>query len=309
MAQARQPGVEYRLRVVQGGSIGAEFALTGSSVRIGRGDTNDIVLTDSDCSRNHAELQRQGPGYVVRDLGSRNGVYVNGQPVSQTRPLREGDTIQVGRTGFQFYAFGAAPARQAMPRDNGKLRPFLFLFGGGALGVLAIVAVFGNRPQPSQLETTVSLVSDLGNPASGNGIGVSRGDSTTASKGRGDKKNGGDETLDKKKQARLILAEAQRDAEAGRLVDAKEGFKKAHDLDPDCKSCVALLSRVNRRIQDEVENSMNAGKEYMEVGRYEAAALTFERVLLLTDESNPYHENAQRYLEEARKKSKNTRPF
>src|SRR5882672_4372425 len=63
---------------------------------IGRRSANDLQLTGTDVSRDHAEILRSDGQYLVRDRGSRCGTYVNGAQVSE-RHLSHGDKIQVGR--------------------------------------------------------------------------------------------------------------------------------------------------------------------------------------------------------------------
>lgn len=62
---------------------------------IGRDRSNDVVLADPSCSRHHALIRRQGDRYAVVDLGSNNGVVVNGRRVAQ-QVLHSGDRIQLG---------------------------------------------------------------------------------------------------------------------------------------------------------------------------------------------------------------------
>ncbi|HMC04733.1 MAG TPA: DUF3662 and FHA domain-containing protein [Actinomycetota bacterium] len=68
---------------------------------IGRLPECDIVVEDSNVSRRHAEVRRDGPDVVVVDLGSTNGTRVNGARV-QTRRLNDGDEITIGRTSIRF---------------------------------------------------------------------------------------------------------------------------------------------------------------------------------------------------------------
>jgi len=71
------------------------FPLTGGTVRLGRGNDNDIVLSDVSVSRNHAEILRDGTGWSVHDLKSTNGVELNRVPV-ELAPLRSGDQLGIG---------------------------------------------------------------------------------------------------------------------------------------------------------------------------------------------------------------------
>jgi pSer/pThr/pTyr-binding forkhead associated (FHA) protein len=66
----------------------------GQTIRVGRASDNDIVLNDPKVSRNHAELEWSGTGFTLRDLGSVNGTFVNGQRLANaSRLLRDGDEI------------------------------------------------------------------------------------------------------------------------------------------------------------------------------------------------------------------------
>ena len=77
--------------------------LTDDPVTIGRLPDCDVVLADTNVSRRHAEVRRQGNGFVVVDLGSTNGTKVNGLGVRERR-LADGDEILVGNTKLRFEA-------------------------------------------------------------------------------------------------------------------------------------------------------------------------------------------------------------
>ena len=72
------------------------------SCRIGRADGNDVVLEhDTHASRHHAEITSTGDSWSIRDLGSRNGTWVNGERVTECG-LGDGDLVRVGSTDFVF---------------------------------------------------------------------------------------------------------------------------------------------------------------------------------------------------------------
>ncbi len=83
---------------------------------IGRGTSNRISVMDEMCSRNHAEIFQIEGGWVLRDLGSRNGTYVNGVQIRQDVPLYGGEQIRIGayHLGFQLNsdAFEPVPVDQ-----------------------------------------------------------------------------------------------------------------------------------------------------------------------------------------------------
>lgn len=79
-------------------------ALDKPTFTIGRRSANDLQLTGTDVSRDHAEILRHEDQYLLRDRGSRCGTYVNGAPVTERR-LVHGDKIQMGRTADAVLVF------------------------------------------------------------------------------------------------------------------------------------------------------------------------------------------------------------
>jgi diguanylate cyclase (GGDEF)-like protein len=84
------------LLVMAGSNLGEMIKLDGEPMVIGRSKSADLRLLDDGVSRSHARIARAGADWVVSDLGSRNGSFVNGERVER-RVLEEGDRIQLGR--------------------------------------------------------------------------------------------------------------------------------------------------------------------------------------------------------------------
>jgi hypothetical protein len=80
---------------------GKRTVLSGSRVVLGRSRDCDVTLDDPNVSRRHAELRREGSAWVVSDLGSTNGVKVNGRRVND-HPLTPGDEIVLGLERLTF---------------------------------------------------------------------------------------------------------------------------------------------------------------------------------------------------------------
>jgi hypothetical protein len=80
---------------------GRRNVLSGSRVVLGRSREADIVLQDPNVSRRHAELRRDEGGWQIVDLGSTNGIKVNGRRVNN-QPLSPGDQITIGVTDLTF---------------------------------------------------------------------------------------------------------------------------------------------------------------------------------------------------------------
>lgn len=86
----------FRLVVKTGPSPGVAFDLTKEVTLLGRDVTNDIALGDAEVSRQHARLTRTPGGYVLEDLGSTNGSFVNGERLVAPRVLSAGDLLGMG---------------------------------------------------------------------------------------------------------------------------------------------------------------------------------------------------------------------
>lgn len=93
------------LLVLQGPDKGRRFELPDEPVLVGR-ESRQLPITDNTVSRRHAELLPTDGNWVLRDLGSSNGSYVNGSRVNNRWILKLGDQVRVGRT---LMVFGAQP--------------------------------------------------------------------------------------------------------------------------------------------------------------------------------------------------------
>lgn len=82
-----------------------QFDLGDAVIGVGRGSDNDVIVDDPEVSRHHCQLKLQHGAYSFADLGSRNGSFVNGQPVSEIA-LGPGDVIRIGSTEIEFQVRG-----------------------------------------------------------------------------------------------------------------------------------------------------------------------------------------------------------
>jgi pSer/pThr/pTyr-binding forkhead associated (FHA) protein len=107
----------------------------GNTLTIGRMPSNNVVLDDPKASRRHAEIVLHDGEPAIRDLQSANGTLLNGEPVTEDRPLHNGDTVTIGDAGFVFH------------NDLEVARPRLVMAGGGgAEHLLKGMATIGRSP-------------------------------------------------------------------------------------------------------------------------------------------------------------------
>jgi hypothetical protein len=83
------------LLMVEGPSAGKRVFLEKPRLIIGRDDRCDLVIADRQVSRHHARISLEGDGYILTDLGSKNGTFLNGQELEEPHILQDGDEIQI----------------------------------------------------------------------------------------------------------------------------------------------------------------------------------------------------------------------
>jgi pSer/pThr/pTyr-binding forkhead associated (FHA) protein len=95
-------GAPHQMVVTAGPLAGATFGLTDSQITIGRADDATLVLTDDYASTRHARLFPQDGQWLVEDLGSTNGTYLDRQKVTQPTPVPVGVPIRIGKTVLEL---------------------------------------------------------------------------------------------------------------------------------------------------------------------------------------------------------------
>ncbi len=123
----------YQLVMKTGPAPGKVYTLEKTEISIGREAASDVFVNDVEVSRKHARLMSQFGDYVLEDLGSTNGSFVNGQRITGQRILKPGDTLFLGENislSYEEVAFDpnatraivSEPEQQPVtqPEDSGK---------------------------------------------------------------------------------------------------------------------------------------------------------------------------------------------
>ncbi|RLD08639.1 MAG: hypothetical protein DRI65_01620 [Chloroflexota bacterium] len=102
--------------VGQGGPLNGHRWFLSDEIIIGRTSSCDISVTNQQVSREHARVFRSGKGAALEDLGSKNGTFHNGKPVTEVVTLEEGDVIQIA-LAQEFVYFGQDATVPLSPDD------------------------------------------------------------------------------------------------------------------------------------------------------------------------------------------------
>ena len=82
------------------------------TLTMGRGEANDVIVTHDEVSRKHAEIHQSNDQFWLKDLGSTNGTWLNGERLVDSKRLQEGDNLRIGKAFFQFY--GLHPSKDTV---------------------------------------------------------------------------------------------------------------------------------------------------------------------------------------------------
>jgi pSer/pThr/pTyr-binding forkhead associated (FHA) protein len=257
---SRRPTVPARLVMLTQPSPGAEFALpTDRDARLGRSEEVDCPINHRSVSREHAQIKCDADGYVIEDLGSANGVTVNGRSVKD-KPLRSGDIIELGQVVFRYvgpgehYFFDPGEATRyrggASGKQSANLRLVLVL-GGVAVAAGAVLMVARNQPGEAETEGGDAMLTATAKGATVTGSGATLAD------------DGYERALT---QCRGALS-------AGRFVEARAHGTLALKLRPEAEDARECMSLADQQYNE--EQAYVRGKTALQAGDLERAYSEF----------------------------------
>lgn len=106
-AEEPQPLARVTWQNLKTGAVMEYILMEGATATIGRSQSNDICVPERHVSRRHAVIRYQDGGFLISDLGSANGTFVNGSEVTEPYLLLGGDTIRLYVPELNFLAYAA----------------------------------------------------------------------------------------------------------------------------------------------------------------------------------------------------------
>src|SRR5215217_6477857 len=105
-----------RLAAISGKLKGAIFAINEETLVIGRESAANLCIADASVSRRHSQIEKKESGFVLTDLESLNGTFVNDVPV-KSRLLEHGDRVRIGDSQFVFLTHEGDASSKSFPRN------------------------------------------------------------------------------------------------------------------------------------------------------------------------------------------------
>lgn len=162
-----QSKVSFRLTVRQGPVPGKIIELAKDIIVMGRDVNNDIVVNDAEVSRTHTRLTAQGESYIVEDLASTNGTFLNGQRLTGPKLMRHGDMLGLGETVVMEYG---------VLKDAHDPNSTVVASGSAPLNLppsAPVIGSFSAEPAPAPRVVTAPLSEASGRPAPAAALPVS----------------------------------------------------------------------------------------------------------------------------------------
>ncbi|MEI6079991.1 MAG: FHA domain-containing protein [bacterium] len=294
---------ESRLEILKGNEAGAQFRIAGARVLFGRAADCDVVITDPSVSRNHAELIKAEGGYILKDLKSSNGVFVNGKKVAD-HYLASGDVFTIGNHAYRYMELESMPVNYASQSrmdgtipgisssssgevivpgsvsSGGANKKRFMLYGVVGFVLIIMIAVLSmggedkdKKKADAQKAKTEGTVSDTGKTIEEMEKEEPK-EPVYATKVSDDMR----EFFNK---ANEFYFEGKREMRMENYARALESFKKAVTFYPNHAKSNFYIKMLNEKIKAESEKQMKIGKEMMSQYRYDDAIRCFNEVMNL----------------------------
>lgn len=314
----QQVGEVARLKILRGSDMGSIYVLKTLRATLGRGEENDVVLLDLKSSRKHIEFSRDQYGtWTVQDLGSANGIILNGTVTRQSK-VKKGDTIIVGDTTIEFLP---APVMQlAAPQNlsNQQLQagsPLTGLTGINMAGVASSAGASADSgplgslsPEKKKILIYVVIGAALWLFLDGD-------QKKPPVKAKDQKEDKKDDDLSnylpshaetKTDAAESFFRAGFREFREKNYLRAKIQFETALQIAPYHRLASIYMKHCERSIEEEVKFHLIQGNKDKDSGKFKSAKGHFEAILrlLYRDVENPHYLEARDQLKVIQMKMK-----
>lgn len=317
----KQGGELARLKVMGGPELGSIFVVTFTKISVGRGEECDVAIPDLKISRKHFELSyNPQQGWALNDLGSANGVQVNGKWV-RASVLKPGDLLTLGDTTFEFVtpelgtAFITAPVKnleqaqaeqahleshkqrvrsftapkliaqaQVPAANDAEAKKKKLLLAAVAVG--AVYFLFFDTPKKKPVKKAQEAQTKKDDASRNLAQYLPQVDTTLTQK-----------TIDQ------FVKTGFREFRNRNYLRARQQFETVLQMAPGHPLASLYLENCNKAIEEDVKRALIQGKKALDSGKLKEARGSFEYVLrqLYRDQSSPNYLEAKEQLDRVRK--------
>ncbi|MDZ4678775.1 MAG: FHA domain-containing protein [Oligoflexia bacterium] len=291
LAQAKLPVNSITLTILSGPETGVAYKLVGQTISFGRAPDNDVVLQDSKASRNHAVIEQRNGQYWIRDLGSQNGIAVNGKILKESI-MNFGDQIIIGDTNFAFgsptTALMAAAPPQPVNSSMGWLPPPTKRVGkvqsanknSSVFGVLLVIGVAlffvmqnkGTNRKAINLKDESTLQEAIENTIDSN----EKRQKEIMQKGK---------DTQQYSEAQAFYQRGFREFRETNYSRAIQNFEASLALYPGHPLAKRYLEKSRLKLNESVTATLERGEKYFQIQRYANARNEYQTVIVLAGDT------------------------
>jgi len=291
-------GATFSLTLANGPNKGLHYPIQTQQIQIGRELDNDIVLKDPKCSRHHAQIYVENQQLYIQDLGSQNGIVVNGK-TTQFSALHYGDHLSVGDTQFIIgdkngTVAHTKAATSLWAQKNINTNKLLFYITSG-VALLLIINFLNQTPQKASSLHSEKGQAQLASQAEQSTLQTIKDDTDEAYR---EKVSQGMYTR-QYLEAQSAYIQGFRDYREGFYSRAIQNFTAALALYPSHALAQKYKRLAEQRRDELIQYHMSEGKRNFEQNKYEMAKANYRNVMILIN--NPtqitYQEAKQRLLQ------------
>lgn len=292
------------LEVLEGLNKGDKIFITSSGLSIGRKKGNDLVLEDPLVSREHARIEQDLSGFSIRDLGSKNGVFLNNNLV-ESSSLKNGDIIRIGSTVFRFHmeeekieepvVFEGKKVFAKKQKKTSPVRVMLYVLTA-FLVLIILIGLLSSKKPPETATSKTSEERSVVEPIS---------PSTTTPAGQTTETIPSKKELTEEEKARFnsIYQQGEIAYFQGSYADAINLFKEALSINPECEICKKRIEDCNKKLLEIIKEIDKRAHEFFESLQYERAIDEWQRILdIVKDPNNQFYIEAKKNIEKAKER-------
>ena len=276
----------FVLKILEGSYKGKQLKLLSPEVKIGRGSDCDVIFKDdASCSRQHAQIQRQGGQFLIQSLNPKNPVLVNKKVVTSSQILKVKDELQIGRTKMLFLeleesaapAFSSAPAPSRKPLINPARLILITALILGAVLFFSEDQIKNEKEKQLQLNTESDILNQV----------------EELEKQREEEVQ--NFSLDFKQEAsRNVFISGFRDYRKGYFLRALKQFKHCSMLDKGSELCRRYELKSQVQIEKLIQQKIRLGNAYKANKQYGACEAVFKSVeTMVLDTQSPIYKDAR----------------
>ncbi len=291
------------LEVIEGINKGDKIFVTSSGLSIGRKKGNDLVLEDPMVSREHARIEQDLSGFSIRDLGSKNGVFVNNNLV-ESSSLKNGDIIRIGSNVFRFHmeeekieekvVFEGKKEFAKKRKKSSPVRVMIYVLTAFTI-LIVIIALLSSKKPPEGTTEKTSEERNVVEPISPPTTPSEQSTETTPSKK--------ELTEEEKAKFNSIYQQGEIAYFQGSYADAINLFKEALSINPECEICRKRIEDCNKKLVEIIKEIDKRAHEFFESLQYQRAIDEWQRILdIVKDPNNQFYIEAKKNIEKAKER-------